>query len=291
MTSSTVKEEQYNSPQSVHHKPVVMVDDNYDQNTNKSISELIEKVKAVSKRKIEFPNYASYERMLLFLITSEHRTDALDDLLKHEVLERLNSFRPIFLPKLLSTLLKCNCINRPLLKASSERICQLIENDLDDLPDNLNFGQLFWVFGKSLHYNQSLCDSLLTLVTNRDTLLTPWMVGNVAWYCARIQYYNPTLLDRILEYTLNHLDEFPRLQMSNLVYTLGQLNHGNAELMAAVGEVLEREVPPSSEGEQIYWVYMWTSMVLGSIRPGIASRLFDNQFIEGVLQLCELSVV
>ena len=285
VTSSTVKEEQYNSTQKVHHKPVLIVDDNYEQNTKKWISELIEKVKAVTKLNIEFPNYSSYERMLLFLITSEHRTDALDDLLKLEVLERLNSFRPIFLPKLLSTLMKCNCINRLLLKASSERICQLIETDLDNVPDNFNFGQLFWVFGKSLHYNQSLCNSLLTLVTNRDTLLTPWMVGNIAWYCARVQYYNPKLLDQILEYTLHHLDEFPRLQLSNLVYTLGQLNHGNAELLAAVGEILERETLPPSEGEQIYWVYMWTSMVLGSIRPGIATRLFDNQFIEGGLQL------
>ncbi len=288
LTCAKSNVEQYSNDYDFPVRPVAVKTSTVGQNRTVLISNLVWRVNTITGQNIKASNFSSYERLILVLLASENRTKNFDNLLKEEVMSKLDTLRPKFIPKILSELLRNKCMNKPVLRASSERVVQLIEED--NLPDDFNFGRIFWVFGKRFHYDESLCNSLLSLINRRKDILTPWMMGNIAWYCARIRYYNPTLLDKITSYTLQNLDKFPQLQMSNVVYTLGSLNHNHAELMDAIWKKLESEYSLSNH-QQVYWMYMWTSMVLGVIKRETANRLLNNQFIKGELNVILLQYI
>ena len=223
------------------------------------------------------------QELLLHTLKCKQRTTEEMKLLKEFVHSNLKLFNIKFLPLLLTTLLKNNCISVPILEESTALFSWVLKNDLKKYQ-NVNFGQVFWLLGRCFYYNEQLCEALSEIFKGPDSILNPWLVSNIAWYCARVRFYSPTLLDDIANYTLANNHKFNYHDLSNVVYSFGYLNHPHPALMDTVGRRLEGE--RNTEGnEQVYWVYVWSCLVLDMLRVGVLERVLNEEFIQGTCTL------
>ena len=226
------------------------------------------------------------QELLLHTLKCKQKTAEETKLLKEFVHSNIKLLNIKFLPLLLATLLKNNCISMPILEESTAIFSELLKNDLEKYQ-NVNFGQAFWLLGRCFYYSEQLCEALSEIFKGPGSVLNPWLVSNIAWYCARVRFYNPALLDDIATYTLANICKFNYHDLSNVVYSFGYLNHPHPALMDAVGERLEGE--SNTEGnEQVYWVYVWSSLVLDMLRVGVLERVLNEEFIQGRLRPVKL---
>lgn len=219
---------------------------------------------------------------IVSLVTSNRINKHVRQLLGDYIVMKIPTLNFNFLAQLLSDMLQHGCLTQSVLTASAEAACNRIKNEPGEMR-YVKLGKLFWVLGKFQHYNEHLCHTVSRFILNgRDKYFNQFLMTIIVWYFARVRYYDPKVMNTIAQYALRHINSYSFLNLSNLVYSFGSLNHPHHELMTAVAERLIEE-PSTDNNEQTYWMFVWASMVMDVHSTGVLSRVLNEDFIEGMV--------
>ena len=149
----------------------------------------------------------------------------------------------------------------------------------------LDLCRLLQIFARYKFYHEEFCDAItqLALGTEDTYLLSPRFLSTLAWSFASVCYYDRSLMDLIAHHSTESLAMFSNIDLGNLVYGFGQLNHPHPELVHRVVENMFQS-PKKLNDSLLCWTVIWSAMVM-DICPDL-ERLLELAITEEFID-CE----
>ena len=155
----------------------------------------------------------------------------------HEYFEsNLAKFNIHSISVILWVLTKHGEIEEGLLAKAAHRAAKLLREDSSIAPQSLSM--LCWVLGTLGKYQEDFFQAVSYFVCNRCSRKEPRMFASVAWSCAKVAYYDPELMDCIATYVMGSIEKFTQIDLGNVAYSFGYLNHKSTELLVKLSDHL-----------------------------------------------------
>ena len=240
----------------------VMVRSHYDRRWRSLFHEVVDKMVPMLA-----DEHSSYDpkwvtEFIWSVVTIGHLPDHLKQALRSYLMRNIKTFDLHSLSVSANSLRKADLLDKELIDEawSAAVACMSVVPPCDAysmLTQALADARTLVNTPQSTEYYTKL--SQLILSTSSRNFLTPRNIAAFAWAFAKNRHYDPALCDHLAAHALDQMDGCKAIDLGNLGYAMGHLNHAHLDLLGAMATRLSSD--PTVDRAQACFNVAWACMV------------------------------